>query len=85
MPCSWIKLPDGTVAHVRHAKARAPKCKFCLQSGVSPRYAGEATLLCDFVVGKTLGGAEITCDARMCSFCARRVGPDRDFCPKHSA
>lgn len=85
MTCSIVKLPDGTVAIVKHAKARVPRCRFCLDAGASPRYAGEATLACDFVLGKTIGGAPITCDARMCSFCARHVAPDKDFCPKHAA
>ena len=75
MPCSTIKLPDGTVAIVKHAKARDPRCRFC--SGAHP-----ATQLCDAVIGHTLGGAEITCDARVCVVCAQREG-EKDFCPKH--
>lgn len=75
MPCSHVKFPDGTVAIVKHGKARGPKCRFC--SKVS-------TKLCDAIVGKTLGGAQITCDAPMCSWHARPVGGDKDFCPQHS-
>jgi len=76
MPCTYIKLADGNVAIVRHAKARAPKCRFCFKP---------STKLCDAVVGKTLGGEAITCDAPICIDCARQVGPDKDFCPKHSS
>ena len=75
MPCTTIKFPDGTVAIVRHARVRQPKCQFC------PR---ESSKMCDAVVGKTLGGESITCDARCCTDCARQVGSDKDFCPKHA-
>lgn len=80
MPCSHIKLPDGTVAIVRHSAARHPRCKFCPVD--DKRQACDATLLCDFVVGKTFGGEELTCSAPICTHCARRVG-DKDICPKH--
>jgi hypothetical protein len=80
MPCSRIKLPDGTVAIVRHAKQRFPKCKFCPDQFS----AADATLLCDFEIGRTLGGEPITCDAKFCEGCGRSVGPDKDFCPKHA-
>ena len=84
MACSHIKLPDGTVAIVKHAPQRFPQCKFC---HLRFRWDGRthpANLLCDFVIGTTLGGDPITCDAKVCSKCAKRVGPDKDFCPKHS-
>jgi hypothetical protein len=69
-PCSWIKFPDGTVAHIRTAKQRTPRCKFCGGPG--------ATLLCDFRLpnGKT-------CDAKMCHGCSMPVGPDLDYCIDH--
>lgn len=82
MPCSRIKLPDGTVAIVKHAKRRFPRCSFCPVDDM--RKACDATLLCDFVVGRTLGGAEITCDLPICAHCAKHVGPDKDFCPNHA-
>jgi hypothetical protein len=75
MPCSVVKLADGTVAIVRHARRRLPKCGFCNMG---------ASLLCDAIVGQTLGGESITCDSPVCVCCARQVGPDKDFCPKHS-
>lgn len=81
MPCSHIKLPNGTIAIVKHATGRFPLCKFCtlLHDGSGAR---PAKLLCDFEIGKTLGGEPITCDAKVCERCAQRIG-DKDFCPKH--
>ena len=75
MVCSTVKLPDGSVAFVRHSK-RTQRCRFCFLS---------STKLCDAIVGKTLGGDVITCDAPICNVHAHQVGPDKDFCPKHSA
>ncbi|HXI41624.1 MAG TPA: hypothetical protein VNH83_16700 [Bryobacteraceae bacterium] len=80
MPCSHFKFPDGTVAIVKHAAGRYPRCRFCSRS----HDALPATLLCDFEVGRTLGGQPITCDAPVCAKCATHVGSDKDFCPKHS-
>ncbi len=39
-PCQWIRMPDGTVAHVRLANQRTKKCSAC---GRLP-----STKLCDF-------------------------------------
>lgn len=75
MVCSMIKLPGGGVAFVKHSAARTVKCRFCYQ---------RSSKLCDAVIGKTLGGEDITCDAPICGNHARVVGPDKDFCPKHS-
>jgi hypothetical protein len=82
MPCSHIKFPDGTVAIVKHAKARVPRCKFCPHNYRDN--GAPARLLCDFEIGKTIGGEPITCDTPVCVGCAKHVGPDKDFCPKHS-
>jgi hypothetical protein len=73
----WIKLPDGTVAHICYSgkRRRAKPCKFCRQP---------STRLCDFVIMKTLGGGEITCDAPICGACARPIGEDKDLCPDHA-
>jgi hypothetical protein len=75
MPCSHIRFPDGTVAILKHAKTRFPLCKFCGNC--------EATLLCDFIVATTHGGAPMTCDRPICVHCARSVG-EKDFCPRHA-
>jgi hypothetical protein len=78
--CRGVKLPGGATAIVCGPKPRYPRCRFCK---VQDLYlACDATLLCDFVVAKTLGGADMTCDTPVCTHCARRVG-DKDFCPKH--
>jgi hypothetical protein len=84
MPCSRIKMPDGGFAIVKHAAARAPRCKFCPTRFRWDGITRPATLLCDAIIGKTLGGDPITCDSPICVHCAKRVGPDKDFCPKHS-
>ena len=48
----------------------------------------EATLLCDFIVGKfiDLDGAgkitKATCDKKLCEKCARKVNT-RDYCKNH--
>jgi hypothetical protein len=75
MTCSIVKLPGGGTAIVKHSPARFSRCKFC-------EGRGAATLLCDFVITKTLGGDQITCDAKVCEVCARREG-GKDFCPNH--
>jgi hypothetical protein len=75
MPCSRIKLPDGTVAIVKHAKGWAPRCRFCPERSIR---------LCDFALARTLAGAEITCDAPVCGSCSVTVGQDRHYCVKHS-
>jgi len=69
MPCEWIKLPDGSVAHVRYAKRRAPKCQFC---------GAPSTKQCDYPLSKTK-----TCDAYMCDRCSKPFGPNVDTCPEH--
>ncbi len=75
MPCSHVKFPDGGETIVKHAARRAPRCKFCY--GSQP-----ATLLCDYEIGRSLGGEKFTCDRPVCRQCARSIG-GKDFCPKH--
>lgn len=75
MPCFGIKFPDGTTAMVKAGAARGPICPFCGEH--------RSRLLCDFVIAKTLGGGEITCDEKMCAKCAKAIGPDKHLCPKH--
>jgi hypothetical protein len=82
MPCSRINLPGGGVAIVKHAAARHPKCTFCPTRFRWDGWHRPATQLCDEVISKTLGGGEITCDAKICAACAQRIG-DKDYCPKH--
>lgn len=76
MPCSAVKLPGGVTAIVCHrgGPSRFPKCRFCKSA--------PAELLCDFEIGRTLGGEPITCDAKVCHACAWR-SCGKDFCPEH--
>ncbi|MGH9728447.1 MAG: hypothetical protein ACRD4V_07635 [Candidatus Acidiferrales bacterium] len=69
-------MPGGGIAIVKHGAARYPRCSFC--HGSQP-----AKLLCDFEMGKTLGGEPITCDAKVCVHCAKEVGPNLHHCPRH--
>jgi RNA polymerase subunit RPABC4/transcription elongation factor Spt4 len=71
---TFIRMADGTVAHVRVAKERARRCKVC-----GRKTGSRWQRLCDFVLanGKT-------CDLLMCSNCAEATGPDTDLCPVHS-
>ncbi len=75
-PCEKVELPGGGFAIVKVGKSRGPKCKFCRKA---------STRLCDVVIGKTLGGAELTCSAPICDDHARPDprNPNRDTCPKH--
>ena len=54
--------------------ASAPKCAFCRK---------RSTKLCDHVMGKTIGGADITCDLPLCDDHALAI-TSLDFCPKHA-
>lgn len=74
MPGMWIRLPGGGACHIKYAAPRRKRCNFC-----PPGRADFATRLCDFDLG--LG---VTCDAAMCSGCAKPVGPDREYCPNHA-
>jgi hypothetical protein len=74
MPCHRVDLGNGAVAIVKTGKPRAPKCRFCRKA---------STTLCDEVIGKTLGGAEITCDAPCCPDHSQNLGGEQDRCPRH--
>lgn len=67
----WFKH-NGTVFHVKMAKRRTPKCRFCH----SP-----ASLECDGVLSRNLLGEEKVCDAPICARCATQFGDDKDLCP----
>jgi len=70
---TFLRMPDGTMVHVRMAKRPRRRCTVC--DGLTP----EMNLReCDYVLE---GGK--TCDRLMCSKCARRVGPNVDLCPQH--
>jgi hypothetical protein len=71
---TFLRMQDGTVAHVRMSPPRARRCKVC-DHKTNPSWLRE----CDFVLpdGKT-------CDLLMCWGCAEAVGPNFDLCPEHS-
>lgn len=71
--CAQVRLPDGSVAHVRMSGSRStkpPDCRWCFSVH---------TFLCDHPLA---GGG--TCDAPMCSLHAKEVGVDRHLCPDHA-
>lgn len=67
MPCTWLKLPGGGVAIVKHAAPKRKRCEFC------KAWAG---FQCDGEVAKGK-----TCDAHLCETHAHPDGPDRHLCP----
>lgn len=88
MPCSWMKLPNGAVAIVKHASPRPRRCSVC---GVKT-YDRK---LCDYVVKPAHETDSIdglvahieakTCDAVLCLSCAVHQQPNTDYCPHHAA
>ena len=62
MPCEWYKTADGATVHVHTSRPRVKECKFCHKKSRDMK-------LCDFPVGNGK-----TCDAAMCSDCARTLG-----------
>jgi hypothetical protein len=67
MPCTPIKLKDGTVVIVHHTN-RKRVCRFCFN---------EAQFLCDFPSGRG------TCDAPVCLGHAKPTGVDQHYCKDH--
>jgi len=76
MPCHWIKLEDGTIAHIRTSGHRRAKCHKC---------GKPSDFLCDFPMHRTIGGDVLkTCDRNLCSSCTNKgISPDKDFCDEH--
>lgn len=70
---TFLRLPDGNVAHVRMSKPRSKRCKVCNHL-TAQRFQRE----CDF---KLPNGR--TCDLLMCQHCTTHTGPDTDLCPAH--
>lgn len=70
MPCSYVKLPGGGVAIVKHAAPRRRKCDCGAYSAFQ----------CDWKMG-----GEKTCDRHLCAEHALQVGPDKHLCPDHQA
>lgn len=53
---------------------RPPDIGMCQTDGCSAR----AERLCDWPAGEGK-----TCDKKICPRCAKRVGPDKDYCEEH--
>jgi hypothetical protein len=88
MPCEWLEK-DGAVIHINRGRGRKRlTCRFCHRI-----YNIDDGKLCDFPVGNGK-----TCDAQMCSQCARTIGSQHtdmgggfkklndtvDYCPIHA-
>lgn len=77
MPCRTIKLPDGTTA-IACTRGRRGTCSV-------PGCGRPSERLCDYLLAPFEVGKEPkTCDAKLCSRCAVRVGPNKDYCPPHA-
>lgn len=72
-PCETLHLPGGGLVI---ASSRGRRRAFCVQCG------RDADKLCDFPLTGAAKGR--TCDRPVCSRCATRVGPNRDYCPAHA-
>lgn len=70
---TFLRMPDGTVVHVRMSPPRSRRCTVCKLQTVPSKLRE-----CDF---KLENGT--TCDRLMCTGCARRTGSDLDLCPDH--
>lgn len=78
MGCERVEFDLGNgekaTAIVCTRGGRKARCKACGKR--------EHAVLCDYpLAGKKAGK---TCDMKLCSACAQRVGPDRDLCPPHA-
>ena len=69
MESKVFRTAEGSIV-IACSRTKRKDCSVCTQR--------RGDLLCDFVKpnGKT-------CDAPLCRDCAKRVGPNKDFCPTH--
>lgn len=75
MPCNWMRLPGGGVAHLNTTR-RIKRCIYC---------KAMHEFLCDFPVGeKNKKGKYKTCSAPLCSVHTQKGNnPEFDFCRPH--
>jgi hypothetical protein len=75
----WSEVRDaaGNVVGSVHICDRGRRRQRCS----TPGCGNPASKLCDYPV-KAIGRK--TCDAAICARCAKKVGPDRDYCVAHS-
>ena len=75
MPCHWLNLPGGGVAHIRTSSQQP---KLCACGRLSTR-------LCDYIVSLPEQVThKKTCDKALCDHCAVHAGPDLDYCREHA-
>lgn len=75
----WIKLPDGTRAHVKLSGRKTRLPPPCAVREGGSKCGCLSGYLCDYVVNDE--GA--TCDMPICQAHAHVVGVDLHHCPKH--
>ena len=75
----WTEIRDeaGNVVGSVHICDRGRRRRSCS----TPGCGNPASKLCDYPV-KAVGRK--TCDAAICTRCAKKVGSDRDYCRAHS-
>ena len=71
----FVKLPDGSVAHVCMAKQPRKRCSSC---GCLTEH--DELRECDWKVGDGK-----TCDRLICVGCSVVPAVDKDLCPEHAA
>ena len=76
MPCNPLRDKDDRV--VGFVCTRGQKVPACSEPGCTWR----SERLCDYPLRGEKAGQ--TCDRPLCRRHARRVGPDRDYCPPHA-
>lgn len=75
MKCERVKTTKGMMIVCRAGDRRKPRCHDCKSA--------TAEKLCDFVIAKTIGGGEITCDRALCIVHTTMIG-DKDYCYEHA-
>jgi hypothetical protein len=77
MPMRSHRIFDGRGNAIGIACYREPR-RTCSTVGCTK----PGTLLCDYPVVRR--GRKTTCSRYMCTSCAKRIGPECDYCPPHA-